>query len=351
MLSICLEEGLSNARKYRELDSMIYLRSAVEEVPPGAEIDAGSRSTSPPVLHVELDNLNPSGVAPLSEEQCSRIFEEGYKAHTSLVSSTGIGLDTIAKAITAAGGTAAMSVLCDAPDGTHTILHLWLPVEAAEESILAAVATEEPDAPAAEDQPPPESNVFVPASAVAAAAVPDTRVPGPTEEAALVGGAPMSDEAASPRPLVCAALDDSMMSRLLYKVLFDTMLNADPQRSCTLGETEEEQLSFVDVALGRKSATLQEMTPPLPAADIVMLDQNILLDDHPHLLGSDIAAKLCEASFRGVVCIMTGSSRHELERLAQMPGVDLVLEKGKPLPDIARQLRAAYDMKAPRFTV
>ena len=94
MRSICLEEGLSNARKYRWPDNMIKLRAAFGEVPPGAEIDSGSRSTSPPMLHVELDNLNPWSVAPLSEEQCSRIFEEGYKAHTSSVSSTGIGLNT-----------------------------------------------------------------------------------------------------------------------------------------------------------------------------------------------------------------------------------------------------------------
>ena len=62
-------------------------------------------------------------------QECLEIFEEGYKAHTSAVSSTGIGLHTTAKALDAAGGTALMEVELNARDGPHTVLHLFLPAE------------------------------------------------------------------------------------------------------------------------------------------------------------------------------------------------------------------------------
>ena len=321
MLSICLQEGLSNARKYREPGSMIRLSATYEAVVPGAVAATSMPVEAAFMLHVEVSNINRLGVAPLSKEQCSNIFEEGHKAHNSSVSSTGIGLDTTAKAIAAAGGTATMSVDHDASDGACTVLHLRLPAESAEESrseesILAKPATEECLAPAAEAG-------FQPA-----------------------------------RPLICAALDDSTMSRLLHQIMFETMLNADPQRSCALGETREEQLSFVDVALGRKSASLQEIAPALTPADIVVLDQNIDLDNDVHLLGSDVAEQLHAKSFRGLVCIMTGSSRNEIERLARLPGSTLCWKKAnryfglpssckKPTPE--RHLRPVFRVTADKL--
>ena len=204
--------------------------------------------------------------------------------------------------------------------GTHTILHLSLPAEYVE-------ATEE----TAEE------------SIVAAAPFTDQEQAGYERESTQKGL-----EADANRPLVCAGLDDSAMSRYLLKALFDNMLNADPERSCALGETREEQRSFVDVALGRKSASLQEITPPLSPVDIVVLDQNIDIDDGVHLLGSDLAGQLHAASFCGLTCIMTGSSHDDIDRMSRMPGVDLVLEKGAPLAETARKLRAAYDKKAHR---
>ena len=101
MLSICLQEGLSNARKYREPGSMIRLSATYEAVVPGAVAATSMPVEAAFMLHVEVSNINRLGVAPLSKEQCSNIFEEGHKAHNSSVSSTGIGLDTTAKAIAA----------------------------------------------------------------------------------------------------------------------------------------------------------------------------------------------------------------------------------------------------------
>ena len=109
------EEGWGNA---------FYLpppsRFIAQQAPPGTDsVHLACPSAAFPMLHVEIDNLDRSGVARLSDEQCSHIFEEGYRAHTSSVCSTGIGLDTTAKAIAAAGGTASMSVVRDAVDGRH----------------------------------------------------------------------------------------------------------------------------------------------------------------------------------------------------------------------------------------
>jgi hypothetical protein len=107
------------------------------------------------------------------------------------------------------------------------------------------------------------------------------------------------------------------------------MLSADPQRSCTLGRTKEEQLPFIDVVLGRKDADLQDIPVPLRHADIVILDQNIGLDRVDHLLGSEVAGQLQEAGFCGLVCISTASAVDQMGSIAGQPGVDLVLEKGR----------------------
>ena len=54
------------------------------------------------LLHIQIENANKAGVAPLSEEQCTRVMEEGYKAHNSSCSSSGLGLASVAKATSTA---------------------------------------------------------------------------------------------------------------------------------------------------------------------------------------------------------------------------------------------------------
>jgi len=369
MLSICLEEGLNNARKYCEPESMIRVTSTCEKAPARAfEAADSTSSASPRVLHIEVDNLNRSGVTALTEEECSQVFKPGYKAHTSSASSSGVGLDSTMKAIMAAGGKAMMSVVHDSPAGTHTVLHLVLPVEcvhdSSEECTVAALEREAPSAVCTAeahtttrpDMPLDISNTAV----LVGATVPAVPAPRPDDESNIV--AALSDnvesltgtelqaaqEAGPPpaRPLACAALDDSFLSRMLHEEMFESFLNADPQRSCVLGKTREEQVSFVDVVLGHKSVNLQEMAPPLSPVDIVVLDQNIEFDGQVHLLGSEIAGQLHTASFQGVVCIMTGSSAHAIEQIAKLPGVDLVLEKGTNVAKVALQLQAVHRVKA-----
>ena len=57
---------------------------------------------------------------------------------------------------------------------------------------------------------------------------------------------------------------------------------------------------------------------------VVFNVQNIEISGAPHLLGSDLAAELNRQGFRGLVCILTGSSKRVVDELSVLPGVDLV---------------------------
>ena len=56
------------------------------------------------------------------------------------------------------------------------------------------------------------------------------------------------------------------------------------------------KLGFIDFALGRIDAQLCPLPPPHRAADVVIVDQNILLDGMPHMYGSVIVEQ--RSSFR-----------------------------------------------------
>jgi len=84
-----------------------------------------------------------------------------------------------------------------------------------------------------------------------------------------------------------------------------------------------------------------------PAADFVVLDQNLHYrganGDEVQILGTDVARRLRDAGYEGVLCIMTASSSdnlHELTdgdspRLTEEPGVDFILAKNVSLKKIA----------------
>ena len=169
-------------------------------------------------------------------------------------------------------------------------------------------------------------------------------------------------------PLVCLGIDDEDMPRMVQELFFRMTLNADMERSFVLGVTVEEQLAFVDVALGRrdpqslvrsreanaddKSTSSASSTPDAPhistfvEADVALLDENINLDMTPEpLTGSVLAGRLAAEGFRGVTCILTGASLDEMDSLRQKPGVDLVFAKGSPLSAIAESIRRLHRTK------
>jgi len=89
--------------------------------------------------------------------------------------------------------------------------------------------------------------------------------------------------------------------------------------------------------MGRKDLSLEPAT--LPPADIAVIDQNIDLDDgDDSVRGLDLAQQLRQEGFEGVICILTGAHRDEVERLGQNPAVDLAFETNGDLQKIADAL-------------
>jgi len=93
-----------------------------------------------------LENEAPAGARRLSDEECARVFEEGYKGSNALPDSTGIGLATAARAAHAAAAQVFLSTREDGASGTIYMAYtVVFPVETIPPSALATYATAAPD--------------------------------------------------------------------------------------------------------------------------------------------------------------------------------------------------------------
>ena len=147
-------------------------------------------------------------------------------------------------------------------------------------------------------------------------------------------------------PLRCIGVDDCKFQRALHELLFKNFLQADA-RSQSVGATKEGQLAFVDIVLGRLTTQLHPVAPKdAVQMDIAIIDQNLTINSMPHLLGHDLAEQLQRGGFVGVVCVFSGSSEEELQKMRTKPGVDMVLSKCMPLHEIATLLREASAKKS-----
>jgi hypothetical protein len=130
---------------------------------------------------------------------------------------------------------------------------------------------------------------------------------------------------------VCA-LDDEDIPRMIQSLFIKHHLHASLEASCALGATEDEMRRFVDVALGCLNSDLSPNPGLHRQADVVLLDENIL---PPQVMGSQVAGELRARNFTGVIVILTGASASKMEQIRSLPGVDLVFDKGHPLPLMA----------------
>eukprot|EP00965_Chrysotila_dentata_P212175 6186872-Pleurochrysis_carterae.AAC.4 len=140
-------------------------------------------------------------------------------------------------------------------------------------------------------------------------------------------------------PLVCIGLDDQAMCRLLHELIFETFLDADPERSGSIGETREEIEAFVEVVMGKLDLSLRHV--PLEqqrAADVVIIDQNLVMGSGCSVFGSDIAKRLRREGFRGVIGLLTGSADIEVRRLAALEEVDFAFAKYECAAAIAERI-------------
>jgi len=128
-------------------------------------------------------------------------------------------------------------------------------------------------------------------------------------------------KAAAACGLRVVGLDDEKIPRMVQGLFMMHHLGANMQESCTLGETREEMLAVVDVALGVLHADLTPNSGERRQADVVLLDENIM---PPGILGSRIASELRDRGFTGVIVLLTGATSAYLEEIRSIPAVDFV---------------------------
>jgi hypothetical protein len=148
--------------------------------------------------------------------------------------------------------------------------------------------------------------------------------------------------------LVIYGVDDSAMMRRMLDTLSTSVLGCRPDRCAMLGATMAEVEVFIDVTMGRAPAR-PDMAPL--AAHLVIVDQHLTFDngadDEVEMLGTNLVEELHELGFAGVVCVHSGAL--DYARLVQLPGVDMVVQKGSlSLADFGEELRAAIAMKQPQ---
>ena len=54
--------------------------------------------------------------------------------------------------------------------------------------------------------------------------------------------------------------------------------------------------------------------------------------------GVDLATRLSDAAYGGVICLMTGSTGADMERLRSLPLFDLVFDKGVSIAELRTQV-------------
>ena len=388
VLTLAVQEGLSNARKYRSPTSNVRVKAEL--------IDART-------LHVSIDSLNQRGLRRMSDEECKRAFMSGSKFSGSTYMSDGVGLDNVAAAIAAASGTAWLSTSSE-PDGDHTIFHVTLPAEACSTptptmSCSASETSESGDSTAQKleleddlarreaiaDAADEHSGQCETSDTQSAEVISSSRqchgdgirgssrgesgigrdvlsggACGHSEGSRGAGGAGGSHQSAGVsrkakskakevgRGLCCIGVDDCHFLRAMHLVMFETFIGADMSRSNSVGANLEEALALVDIALGRlDSKTFAPKPQPHVHADVVVIDQNMTFrsetGEPQACVGTDLAARLQEGGFTGVTCILSGSSRGEIEHLSTMPGVDMTFEKSASLNVIGARIRAEFE--------
>jgi len=344
-------------------------------------------------LQISIQNTNRAGVAHLSPEECRQAFLPGVKRigaidGKNLARSDGVGLVSVRQAVTVVGGLVWLT-----SDSMHTTFHLKLPAEPAPDedanfnaitgedwpaaamtafttaiTASTAVTTALTAAAASCVQPcadpwavacpsPPRAGAFVhpPAAASVESTHPAPAAPATsslqdsTRDGSAAAPAPHKDSSPSPPVLglpVCIGIDDSRMQRKTHGVLSRLFLHADPTRSGSIGGTAEEVQSFIDVVMGRRQLSLEPAA--LPPADIAIIDQCIDLDDEDlSVRGSDLALQLRQDGFKGLICLLTGAHRDEVDRLSQAPAVDFAFEKNGDMQKIADTLLHARSARMP----
>ena len=167
--------------------------------------------------------------------------------------------------------------------------------------------------------------------------------------------------------VLCLALDDSHILRSYMLNVFKRM-GAHPA-SRSLGGDEEEVDSFVEVALGiqleagpssihssglapRRCGAAADAPSPLGAssalpgrgraADMLVLDYNIELDDGRVVNGGELADTLRARGFSGLIALFSGIAMAEEAQQLARGSIDIVIRKGSGPGQVQDQLTDAW---------
>jgi hypothetical protein len=308
VLRLLLEEGMSNARKYRKLGAPIRIQMRLEgpeavrggKKPTGAEPspgNAGDKEAGEPGcwLHMEMINVNHKHVPRMTEEECAAVLQPETKGRVCSSMSDGLGLDTAAKAASAAGGSVWLTTFLNEANEACTVLHARLPASEAGTaqaedwgSFTQRHAHPHGAAAWSVDSPAPSFGSIKEESSVGRVMPTDNESCGATgamdkggtarsSVLAMAGMPPKPAPPVSTHQLLCFGLDDDALLRTTHEIMFETFLGADMACSRSLGGSLEEAEAFVDVALGRSSLDLTPRavhgyaTNPLSRARAVLL--------------------------------------------------------------------------------
>ena len=117
VLHIVLREVASNAEKYREPSTPITASAHLESSGDGAVSQ----------LQITIENQNRAGDPRLSAWECERVFDESFRGANATITSTGLGLNTAAKAVQAANGAIRMATRAGADGTSFTSVLISLP--------------------------------------------------------------------------------------------------------------------------------------------------------------------------------------------------------------------------------
>ena len=330
---------------------------------------ASAAASSDLALRVCIDNVNRHGQGLLTPDECKQAFERGTKLTGSTNVSDGLGLNTVAVAAAAVGGHAWLHSYRAGDSEAHTAFYFVIPaVEIANSTSPTAVAnpsqgggdrmsslmeagdlargcerTANSESPTKGDLPEAIECESISSDGGEATGT-DSADPSVTKSGTRGSGNEL-EATESSRGLRCLGVDDDKFSRAMQTVMFDVFLGADMKRSRCLGESLAETTVAVDVAMGMRDMwTLKPLEYPHAQVEVVFVDKNICYKETT-VQGSDLCHQLYERGFRGVTCILTGSTEEEVADIARKPGVDMAFEKGANSKTIAACIRSKLQAK------
>ena len=366
VLKICLDEVISNALKYRRMNTPVRMEARFADG----------------MLHVAVQNANPADCIPLSPEECERVMLPGHKAHTCSALSDGLGLDSVSCAVRAAGGSAWLE-----QNAECTTFQLKLPATVRKRANLGCEATPEetlsvsrrsvvqyasqdaanslrrtssgfscvasiwpgtgPTLDASEQMPSPMTRTSSSAPTRASSAVVFSPYCGPVGHETRSGRLPSDLESCTLKTLSvpspkCVGLIDDEIKSVFLSFLFSDRLKAS--QSAVLAATPSECREFVDKVMSKPD----EHGRRHDLIDIVAMSYVLRPGDRvaAPLLGVQMALRLRAHGYRGLICILVDQQTElQIEELCMQTYVDIVVPKSALVQDVGERLLSRHEMK------